>query len=229
MDADTNELVDGARIVTFEEWLREFAKDPRIKLLWLDIKVEEPASIPIFIRRMSTLLNKYHVSHKVLYNVYDETTLDLFQKAMEPEGLDSRRVVVDNAIASYFLGPDVRKYSSVSLSIAKGTCCATQSRPSNSYYFSDEAFRKMVAYDMALREAYMNFTGVRIKIMSWTINDERTMSYLIDIGVDGVITNRPGLLSKAYMESRRSNRALNGNATLYKEYIMRCNKDWLNC
>ena len=33
-----------------------------------------------------------------------------------------------------------------------------------------------------------------LKIMVWTINDEKTMQGLIDLGVDGIITDRPSLL-----------------------------------
>jgi len=40
-----------------------------------------------------------------------------------------------------------------------------------------------------------------LKIMVWTINDQETMQTLIDMGVDGIITDRPSalkeLLSKA--------------------------------
>ena len=33
-----------------------------------------------------------------------------------------------------------------------------------------------------------------LKIMVWTINDVKTFQYLIDLGVDGIITDKPKLL-----------------------------------
>ena len=33
-----------------------------------------------------------------------------------------------------------------------------------------------------------------LKICVWTINDEKTFKYLIDLGVDGIITDKPKLL-----------------------------------
>ena len=33
-----------------------------------------------------------------------------------------------------------------------------------------------------------------LKIMVWTINDEKTFEYLIKLNVDGIITDRPKLL-----------------------------------
>ena len=35
-----------------------------------------------------------------------------------------------------------------------------------------------------------------LKIHVWTINDENTMRKLIDLGVDGIITDRPKLLKE---------------------------------
>ena len=35
-----------------------------------------------------------------------------------------------------------------------------------------------------------------LKIHVWTINDENTMQKLIDLGVDGIITDRPKLLKE---------------------------------
>ena len=39
-----------------------------------------------------------------------------------------------------------------------------------------------------------------LKIMIWTINDIKTFKYLIDLGVDGIITDKPKLLFKTIKE-----------------------------
>ena len=39
-----------------------------------------------------------------------------------------------------------------------------------------------------------------LKIMIWTINDIKTFKYLIDLGVDGIITDKPKLLFKTIEE-----------------------------
>ena len=44
-------------------------------------------------------------------------------------------------------------------------------------------------------QRFVNYVqGQGLKIMVWTINDEKTMQELIDLGVDGIITDRPSLL-----------------------------------
>ena len=49
---------------------------------------------------------------------------------------------------------------------------------------------------------FVNFLKSRgLKIMVWTINDVKTFKYLIDLDVDGIITDRPKLLFKTLEES----------------------------
>ena len=40
-----------------------------------------------------------------------------------------------------------------------------------------------------------------IKIMVWTINDVKTFNYLIDLKVDGIITDKPKLLFETLQKS----------------------------
>ena len=40
-----------------------------------------------------------------------------------------------------------------------------------------------------------------LKIMVWTINDVKTFKYLIDLNVDGIITDRPQLLFDTLKEN----------------------------
>ncbi len=48
-----------------------------------------------------------------------------------------------------------------------------------------------------VEDAHANDLAVHV----WTINDRKTMSWLIEIGVDGVMTDRPRVLQRV-LESR---------------------------
>ena len=50
------------RIPTLDAWLQEFVGDPRLDLIWLDVKVTEEKLLPLFVRQLKTLLQKYGVS-----------------------------------------------------------------------------------------------------------------------------------------------------------------------
>jgi glycerophosphoryl diester phosphodiesterase len=46
-------------------------------------------------------------------------------------------------------------------------------------------------------QRFINYVQKRgLKIMVWTINDRETMQALIDMGVDGIITDRPSALKE---------------------------------
>jgi glycerophosphoryl diester phosphodiesterase len=53
------------------------------------------------------------------------------------------------------------------------------------------AFRALPVCD-ARFVRYMNTLGLPVHV--WTVNDEATMSMLLELGVDGLITDRPELL-----------------------------------
>ena len=38
--------------------------------------------------------------------------------------------------------------------------------------------------------------GSRMNVFTWTIDEEDEMEWLVRAGVDGVITNRPGMLAR---------------------------------
>ena len=44
----------------------------------------------------------------------------------------------------------------------------------------------------------MRETGSYIYIYVWTIDNPRQMEWLINVGVDGIITNKPQLLENVY-------------------------------
>ena len=48
-----------------------------------------------------------------------------------------------------------------------------------------------------VREAHL----LGMPVLAWTVNDEKTMERLIDMGVDGIITDRP-LLLKSVLDRR---------------------------
>ena len=49
---------------------------------------------------------------------------------------------------------------------------------------------------------FVNFLKTKgLKIMVWTINDVKTFKYLIDLEVDGIITDRPKLLFETLQKS----------------------------
>ena len=64
----------------------------------------------------------------------------------------------------------------------------------------DGAFRRAVSSSVRrarkLRDASQEEAEDKISVFVWTVDDRKEMTWLARSGVDGVITNRPDILSK---------------------------------
>ncbi len=66
-------LRSAQRIPTLSEWMNEFAGDSRLKLIWLDVKVQDLREIDALTRSVSALLQHHHVHYKrVQFSAHQE-------------------------------------------------------------------------------------------------------------------------------------------------------------
>ncbi len=61
-------------------------------------------------------------------------------------------------------------------------------------------YRYILTLDFAIRDNYKKSTSQYIKIISWTFNDEKKIRCLINLGVDGIVTDTPGVLRRVALE-----------------------------
>ena len=103
-------------IPTLEEWITEFVTDPRLKLIWLDIKVENEDEIKTLIRSICSILSVYQVTlhHKVQFSAHSEVVGHLVQLELMKLGqLElAAQVVVDTVPYTSFIG-DVNQYNAI--------------------------------------------------------------------------------------------------------------------
>jgi hypothetical protein len=59
-----------SRIPTLEEWLHRFGSDPRIKLIWLDVKVNVEHKLKGFVDQLIGILKRNYVTYdRVMFSV----------------------------------------------------------------------------------------------------------------------------------------------------------------
>ena len=61
-------------------------------------------------------------------------------------------------------------------------------------------YKYILTMDFRLRDNYKKSTSNYIKIISWAFNDEKKMRCLINLGVDGIITDRPKILRRIALD-----------------------------
>lgn len=61
-------------------------------------------------------------------------------------------------------------------------------------------YKYILTLDFRIRDNYKKSTSNYIKIISWTFNDEKKMRCLINLGVDGIVTDQPKVLRRIALE-----------------------------
>ena len=61
-------------------------------------------------------------------------------------------------------------------------------------------YKFVLTLDFRIRDNYKKSTSNYIKIISWTFNDEKKMRCLINLGVDGIVTDKPKALRKIALD-----------------------------
>ena len=61
-------------------------------------------------------------------------------------------------------------------------------------------YKYVLTQDFRIRDYYKKGTSRYIKIISWTFNDEKKMRCLINLGVDGIVTDKPKLLRRIALD-----------------------------
>ena len=50
-------------IATLDEWLGQFGNDPRIRLIWLDVKVNVDSKLRYFVDQLLVILKRHRITH----------------------------------------------------------------------------------------------------------------------------------------------------------------------
>ena len=61
-------------------------------------------------------------------------------------------------------------------------------------------YKYILTLDFKIRDNYYKSTSNYIKIFSWTFNEKKKIKCLINLGVDGIITDKPKMLRKIALE-----------------------------
>ena len=60
-------------IPTLQEWLQEFAEDPRLRLIWLDVKIVHEDKLRTFVKVMHSLIREHKIpAGKIQFSTHQE-------------------------------------------------------------------------------------------------------------------------------------------------------------
>ncbi len=177
--------VDGARIPRLSELFALVARRGNTTVRYaIETKLhpERPEETPgpePFARAVVDEIRKAGVAGRSQVLSFDWRTLQVVQK-IAPEiatvYITSRRTVAPAAGAKWTAGFDPQKYGSIPKTI----------QAAGGKYWS-------VNYNDIGAPSVKEAQALGIRVLVWTVNDTATMERMLDLGVDGLITDRPDL------------------------------------
>jgi glycerophosphoryl diester phosphodiesterase len=191
-----------ARIPTLDEFV-EWASDKQaLGLVFLDIKVpaDRERLMQVLIRRLDELIARHRPRFRIVLETATPAAASLLTR-LTPH--HSRALDVEPHAG---LVLDYERHSAARAAIAHGLTHAATQRPRSITLFPFAAHRRIVKDDLA-RIARHNESSPSVPIegiCSFTINREREMRELIELGVWGIQSDRPALLRAVARECGRS-------------------------
>ncbi|MHC4392538.1 MAG: glycerophosphodiester phosphodiesterase [Planctomycetota bacterium] len=178
-------------IATLEELARYAADEPRVHRLLIDVKVPDGPEelLQRFAARAMVVLLAYGLADRVVFLHKRASVVERLKAALG----DRFRCSHDIEIVSPW--PRVSSYSAVAAAKSLGTRTASLGRPRVGF----RAFRTYLEILRADRRT-IDAAASPHDLITWTINREHEMRTIIDIGVDGMITDDPALLARVLSE-----------------------------
>lgn len=155
----------GITVPTLTELFKSFP-DTRMNI---EIKQESPSIVEPFCR----LLREHGMSEKVLVASFHRSTMEAFREHCP-------------GVASSMVESEIRTLYGLNLFFLGAIFQA----PAQAIQIPEYSGELHVATERFVRSAH----GHNVNVHLWTVNDVESMQRLLDIGVDGIITDRPDRL-----------------------------------
>ena len=167
----------GTYIPTAEELFQKFGD-----MRWsMEIKDDSPPErFDEMSKKLSALIQKYHMENKVFISAFDQNILSTFAK------------YADNRVAISAGRQEVKSFVIF-----------------HKFFLRNLYQPKVDAFQLPTEDSGFDLTDKKLlngahrrgmKVVYWTIDDPKMMQKLLDKGVDGIQTNRPDLLLKLLKE-----------------------------
>jgi len=191
-------------IPTLEDVLTWAVNEPRLRWLFLDIKAPEdslgPASAMAL--KVDRLLKQFQPSCSVALLTPHETILEELKKTLRRSAL--RRRLAPDVVLPEGLVLDPEMHSAVARAIRLRVRVAAAGRPTMLNFAPWSTFRRLMEHDVRLKRKHNRQSADKIEVLAaWTINRVLELRCLLALGVDGIMTDRPGRLVRIVNRNRK--------------------------
>ncbi|MBT5551401.1 MAG: hypothetical protein HOJ79_13095 [Nitrospina sp.] len=200
-------LKSAEKIPTFQNFMEWATQQSQLKLVLFKLKIpaEEQHLASVMLNEIKRVLGNIHPYPHfqfVLLTPHEEI-LNLIRNQFKKFSFSFDREIFPTEITNYHSFTTVpiamnfkNSFASIGLPIHVGTP-PQPAPPSPDPWL---IYKYILTMDFRLRDNYKKSTSNYIKIISWAFNDEKKMRCLINLGVDGIITDRPKILRRIALD-----------------------------
>jgi len=185
------------KIPTFQDLFEWAAKQDKLKLLILKLRapIDEKYLIPVMFEEIRRTVRKLSLSPRFqfLITVSNKESLKLLKSPDDNFLFSFNRKLPLSGIANY------HRFTTVPVAMNfknkfSGIGFPRYSSAIESNLDPWTVYKFVLTLDFKIRDSYKNATSKYINIISWTFNDEKKIKCLINLGVDGIVTDKPKML-----------------------------------
>jgi glycerophosphoryl diester phosphodiesterase len=176
-----------ATIPTLDEVVQWGVGREDLRIMFFDIKIPESelALVPRMMGAIEDILRRYMPSFDIVFETAFPSVLEAMKRC-----LPHRTFALDiEPSPGIVLRP--ASFSAMKPALAYDNTFATVQRPRPVIIAPWTTHKRIVRHDIRLRDRYV---AKKMNVVSFTINDEQEMRCLIAMGVDGIQSDRPGML-----------------------------------
>jgi glycerophosphoryl diester phosphodiesterase len=186
-------------IPTFQDLMHWATQQGSLKAVLLKLKVPEDEShlAPIMLKQIREVMAGIHPSFQLVFLTPHKNILNLVRKSFDDFIFSYDREIPPAEISNF------HEFTTIPSAMDYENSFASLGLPihrSDSTLDPWITYRYILTLDFRIRDTYINRTSKNIKIISWTFNDEKKMRCLINLGVDGIVTDNPKTLRRLALE-----------------------------
>ena len=202
-DKKTN-IKASVKIPTLDDFMEWVKRQDKLKLLLLKLRVpaDESHLAPVILEKVKRTIGSIHPNTrfqffiltphteilKLVSNKFDEFLFSFDRKLPSTEIINYHR---------FTTVPIAMRFKNSLASIGFPFYASPAGYPNMDPWLS---YKYILTLDFKIRDNYKKSTSNYIKIIGWTFNDEKKIRCLINLGVDGIVTDKPKILRRIALD-----------------------------
>lgn len=190
------------RIPTFDEFAAWAASRGEVKFIYLDVKLPESelARVPDFVDGVYAIASRHGITDRIAFASATPAVLSAAAKYAGEKGYAMNFCRDMELPSKPVMALKPEKYMSIAEAAQYGAAYCSLGRPTKVTVIGGwNSYKKIIAANVAAQKK--DYQG--IKVIAWTINDREEIKWLVNAGVDGVMTDNPANACAAVGELRK--------------------------